>query len=95
MRARVRVLIGALLVMEGEQILGIVTERDLARKVDLLGRSSKDTRVKDIMTSNVMYVSPETTNEQCMALMTERASRYSRMASACANRPAATCAARR
>ncbi|MFC5475650.1 CBS domain-containing protein [Paraherbaspirillum soli] len=68
--------IGALLVMEGEQIIGIVTERDLARKVDLLGRTSKDTRVRDIMTSNVMYVSPETTNEQCMALMTENRLRH-------------------
>src|SRR5476651_1787906 len=68
--------IGALLVMEGETIVGIVTERDYARKVVLLGRSSHGTPVKDIMTSSVMYVSPEQTNEQCMALMTENRLRH-------------------
>ena len=68
--------IGALLVMEGEKIVGIVTERDYARKVILLGRSSHDTPVRDIMTSAVMYVSPEQTNEQCMALMTENRVRH-------------------
>lgn len=68
--------IGALLVMEGERIVGIVSERDLARKVDLLGRSSSDTPVRDIMTSSVMYVSPDQTNEQCMVLMTENRLRH-------------------
>jgi CBS domain-containing protein len=68
--------IGALLVMEGERIVGIVTERDLARKVDFLGRSSRDTPVRDIMTSSVMYVSPDQTNEDCMALMTENRLRH-------------------
>jgi CBS domain-containing protein len=68
--------IGALLVMEGERIVGIVSERDLVRKVDLLGRSSSDTPVRDIMTSSVMYVSPDQTNEQCMALMTENRLRH-------------------
>ncbi|NMM27449.1 MAG: CBS domain-containing protein [Glaciimonas sp.] len=62
--------IGALLVMEGEQVVGIVTERDYIRKVHILGRSSDNTAVSDIMTSPVMYVSLDQTNEQCMALMT-------------------------
>jgi len=68
--------IGALLVMDGEEIVGIVTERDYARKVVLLGRSSRDTPVRDIMSSPVMYVGPENTNEQCMALMTENRLRH-------------------
>jgi CBS domain-containing protein len=68
--------IGALLVMEGRQIVGIVTERDYARKVALFGRTSKETPVRDIMTANVMYVRPDNTNEQCMALMTENRLRH-------------------
>ncbi|RJF97276.1 CBS domain-containing protein [Noviherbaspirillum saxi] len=68
--------IGALLVMEGDRVVGIVTERDYARKVILKGRASPDTPVRDIMTSSVMYVRPDTTNEQCMALMTENRLRH-------------------
>ena len=68
--------IGALLVVDGEKIVGIVTERDYARKVVLLGRSSHDTPIKDIMTTSVMYVGPEQTNEECMALMTENRLRH-------------------
>lgn len=68
--------IGALLVMQGEKIVGIVSERDYARKVVLMGRSSDATPVKDIMTADVMYVSPETTNMHCMALMTENRLRH-------------------
>ncbi|AMP04908.1 CBS domain-containing protein [Collimonas pratensis] len=68
--------IGALLVTEGEVIVGIVTERDYARKMILKGRSSTDTSVRDIMTSSVMYVRPEDSNEQCMALMTENRLRH-------------------
>jgi len=68
--------IGALLVVEDEKIVGIVTERDYARKVVLKGRSSDVTPVRDIMTSPVMYVSPGHTNEQCMALMTENRLRH-------------------
>jgi CBS domain-containing protein len=68
--------IGALLVMEGERIAGIITERDYARKIILLGRSSKETPVRDIMTSPVMHVRPEQTNEECMALMTDNRVRH-------------------
>jgi CBS domain-containing protein len=68
--------IGALLVMEGAQIVGIMSERDYARKVVLLGRSSSDTPVRDIMSAPVMYVRPDTTNEECMALMTENRLRH-------------------
>jgi CBS domain-containing protein len=68
--------VGALLVMRGESLAGIVSERDYARKVILLGRSSSDTPVKDIMTSPVLTVTPETTVQQCMQLMTERRVRH-------------------
>jgi CBS domain-containing protein len=68
--------IGALLVMEDAKILGIITERDYARKIVLMGRSSKDTPVRDIMTSPVMYVRPDQTNEECMALMTDNRLRH-------------------
>ncbi|MEO6353186.1 MAG: CBS domain-containing protein [Oxalobacteraceae bacterium] len=68
--------IGALLVMQGERVIGIITERDYARKVHILGRSSDDTPVSDIMTAPVMYVRPDQTNEQCMALMTENRLRH-------------------
>jgi CBS domain-containing protein len=68
--------IGALLVMEGGRIVGIVTERDYARKVILLGRASSQTPVRDIMTSSVMYVRPNQTNEECMILMTENRLRH-------------------
>jgi len=68
--------VGALLVMEGERIAGIVTERDYARKVVLLSRSSKETPVRDIMTSAVMVVRPGQTTEECMVLMTENRLRH-------------------
>ncbi|MFP5405239.1 MAG: CBS domain-containing protein, partial [Gammaproteobacteria bacterium] len=68
--------IGALLVTEGERIVGMVTERDYARKVVLMGRSSSETPVRDIMTFPVMYVNPEQSNEECMALMTESRLRH-------------------
>jgi len=68
--------IGALLVMEDLKIDGIITERDYARKIVLMGRSSKETPVHDIMTSSVMYVRPDQTNEECMALMTDNRVRH-------------------
>jgi CBS domain-containing protein len=68
--------IGALLVMEGERIVGVVTERDYARKIVLLARSSKDTPLRDVMTSAVIYVAPSQTSEECMALMTESRVRH-------------------
>jgi len=62
--------IGALIVMEGKKIKGMFSERDYARKIILKGKSSKETRVKDIMSEKVLYVTPERTIEECMALMT-------------------------
>jgi CBS domain-containing protein len=62
--------VGALLILEKGKLLGIVTERDYARKVILKGRSSKDTPVSDIMTSPVVYVTPQQTVDDCMTLMT-------------------------
>ena len=68
--------IGALVVMEGESVVGIITERDYARKVMLMGRTSRDTSVREIMTSPVMYVRPHQTSEECMVLMTENRLRH-------------------
>jgi CBS domain-containing protein len=68
--------IGALVVMDGEKIVGIITERDYARKVVLMARSSKETPVRDIMASAVMYVRPDQTSEECMVLMTENRLRH-------------------
>ena len=68
--------VGALLVVEHGKVVGIVSERDYARKVVLLARSSKDTPLRDIMSSPVMYVHPEQTVDQCMALMTENRLRH-------------------
>jgi CBS domain-containing protein len=68
--------VGALLVMTGEVLAGIVSERDYARKVILRGRSSSDTPVRDIMTSPVLTVSPETSVEQCMQLVTDKRVRH-------------------
>ncbi len=62
--------IGAVLVMEGEKLCGILSERDYARKVILLGRASRHTPVREIMTRDVMTVGPEEGIEQCMGLMT-------------------------
>ncbi len=68
--------IGALLVMDASQLVGIVTERDYARKVVLQGKASKQTPVEDIMTTNVLCARPEQTVEECMALMTEKRVRH-------------------
>lgn len=61
--------IGALVVKEGEAIVGMVTERDYARKVILMGRNSDQTAVREIMSPTVLYVRPQQSNEDCMALM--------------------------
>jgi CBS domain-containing protein len=68
--------IGALVVVEGEKVVGIISERDYARKIALMARSSKETLVLDIMTTSVMYVLPTHTSEECMALMTEHRLRH-------------------
>ncbi|MGI8827143.1 MAG: CBS domain-containing protein [Chloroflexota bacterium] len=68
--------VGALLVMRGGKLEGILSERDYARKVILKGRSSADTPVREIMTANVYYVHPEQSVEQCMALMTDKRIRH-------------------
>ncbi len=61
--------IGALVVLERERMVGIVSERDCVRKVELLGRTARDTAVKEVMTREVLYVMPTLTMDRCMALM--------------------------
>jgi CBS domain-containing protein len=68
--------IGALVVIEEEKIVGIITERDYARKIVLMARSSKDTRVREVMSSSVMQVRPDQRSVECMALMTEHRLRH-------------------
>ncbi len=68
--------IGAVLVMEGDILLGILTERDYARKIIIQGKSSKETSVKEIMTTKVMVVNPGNSVEECLAIMTEKHVRH-------------------
>lgn len=68
--------IGAVLVMDGPKITGIFTERDYSRKVILKGRSSKATTVGELMTTEVLYVGPDDTLDNCMALMTDKRARH-------------------
>ena len=68
--------VGAVLAMQGPRLCGIVSERDYARKVVLQGRSSSNTPVRDIMTSNVVTVGPNHTVERCMQIVTEHRIRH-------------------
>jgi CBS domain-containing protein len=68
--------IGALVVVEKERVVGVFSERDYARNVVLKGKTSKDTSVSELMDSNVCYVRPEQTVEECMALFTEKRVRH-------------------
>ncbi|MBZ0198688.1 MAG: CBS domain-containing protein [Ignavibacteriaceae bacterium] len=68
--------VGALLVVDDEQIVGIMTERDYARKVAILGRTSKEAPVKEIMSEHVLYVGEDESVEECMALMITKRVRH-------------------
>ena len=68
--------VGALLVMDGEKLVGIVTERDYARKVILEGKSSQSATVSEVMTKRVLCVNPQQTVDECMALMTDKRARH-------------------
>ncbi len=68
--------IGALVVLEKGKMVGIMSERDYARKVILMGKASKDTLVKEIMTSDIIYTSPDVKVKKCLALMTKRHIRH-------------------
>jgi CBS domain-containing protein len=68
--------VGALVVLEGDAVVGIISERDYARKVVLKGRSSRETAVRDIMTPDVIYVRLDQSIEECMTIVTERRIRH-------------------
>jgi len=68
--------IGGLLIVEDEKLVGIFTERDYARKLILKGKSSKDTPIRDLMTSNLVTVTPDTSIDDCMRVMTGRKIRH-------------------
>jgi CBS domain-containing protein len=68
--------VGALMVMDGAKLVGIISERDYARKIVLLGRTSPNTLVKEIMTSHVAYTHLDQSIEECMAIMTDKRIRH-------------------
>jgi CBS domain-containing protein len=68
--------VGSILVTDGGEVVGIMTERDYLRKIAIKGRTSYDTKVHEIMTSPLVYVTPETTVEETMAIMTDRRIRH-------------------
>jgi CBS domain-containing protein len=68
--------IGAVAVVDDNHLVGIVSERDYARKITLLNKNSRDTRVSDIMTRRVRYVAPSTSLQECLQLMTEHRFRH-------------------
>ena len=68
--------IGAVMVMTGDDVSGILSERDCIRKLDLQGRSARDTRVQDIMTGDVLYVEASQSLDECMALMINKNIRH-------------------
>jgi CBS domain-containing protein len=68
--------IGAVLVLDGDRLVGVFTERDYARKVVLAGRSSRESQVREIMTSQIICVTPDRSIDECMALMTNKRLRH-------------------
>jgi CBS domain-containing protein len=68
--------VGSILVTDDDKVVGIMTERDYLRKITLQGRTSRDTKVSEIMSSPLVYVAPETTIEETMAIMTDRRIRH-------------------
>lgn len=68
--------VGAVVVMEGTKLVGILSERDYARKVELAGRTARDTKVRDIMSISIVTVRPEQTIEDCRSLMHENKIRH-------------------
>lgn len=68
--------VGALVVLEGENLVGVISERDYARKIILKGKTSRETRVREVMSENPICVDPDTEVEICMAIMTDRRVRH-------------------